>query len=241
MTGPLRQAWEDQASAWAAWARTPGHDTFWHHTLPALLAVLPDPGVRTLDLGGGEGRLARELTAHGHHVVNVDGSPTLTRLAATHDVPTLTVLGDLARLPLRNAIADLAVACLSLQDVDDLTDAVREAARVLTPGGRLCLVIVHPINSAGRFTTDAPNAPFVITGSYLTEFRYADEVERAGLPMVFHSMHRPLEAYARALEDAGLLIETLREPAWTGLEHGSRANGWERLPMFCFVRAVRPL
>ena len=106
VTGPLRQAWRTQAAAWAAWARTPGHDTFWHFTLPELLAILPPPGTRTLDLGGGEGRLARELTARGHRVTGFDSSPTLTRLAATHDTPTVTVLADLVQLPVRDAAAD---------------------------------------------------------------------------------------------------------------------------------------
>ena len=58
--------------------------------------------------------------------------------------------------------------------------------------------------------------------------------------MTFHSMHRPLEAYSLALEDAGLLIETIREPAWSNPGPSARYNGWDRLPMFCFVRAVRP-
>jgi len=239
VTGPLRRAWEDQAAAWAAWARTPGHDTFWHFTLPELLAILPPPGTRTLDLGGGEGRLARELTARGHRVTGFDSSPTLTRLAATHDPPTVAVLADLAQLPVRDAAADLAVACLSLHDVDDLPGAVREAARVLTAGGRLCFVIVHPINSAGRFTGDGPDAPFVVHGSYLDEFPYSDPIERDGLAMTFHSMHRPLEAYARALEDAGLLIETIREPPWADARDRTRDAGWDRIPIFCFVRAVR--
>ena len=169
-----------------------------------------------------------------------DSSPTLVSLAATHDVATVAVLADLSQLPVRDAVADLAVACLSLQDVADLPGAVREAARVLVPGGRLCLAIVHPLNSAGRFAGDAPDSAFVLTGSYLDEYRYSDEVERDGLAMTFHSMHRPLEAYARALEDAGLLIETIREPAWPDAHHLTRGTGWDRVPMFCFVRAGRP-
>ena len=181
-----------------------------------------------------------ELAARGHAVVGFDSSPTLVRLATTHDPPVVAALADLARLPVRDAAADLAVACLSLQDVDDLTTVVQEAARALLPGGRLCLAIVHPLNSAGRFVDDTPRAPFVVTGSYLDEFRYSDEVERDGLAMTFHSMHRPLEAYARALEDAGLLIETIREPAWPDPDPSSRTKGWDRVPMFCFVRAIRP-
>jgi hypothetical protein len=33
----------------------------------------------------------------------------------------------------------------------------------------------------------------------------------SGIRLTFHSEHRPLEAYSRALEDSGLLIEAIRE------------------------------
>jgi SAM-dependent methyltransferase len=240
VTGPLRQAWEDEADAWAAWARAPDHDAFWHHTLPHLLELVPEPGRLTLDLGSGEGRFARELTARGHRVVGLDASPTLARLATTHPKPTTTVLADLAALPLPDGTADLAVACMSFQDVDDLHGAAREAARILRPGGRLCIAIVHPINSAGRFVDPSRDAPFVITGSYISEFHYADALERNGLAMTFHSIHRPIEAYSRALEAAGLVIEALREPAWTDPDPASRDTGWHRVPIFCLLRAARP-
>lgn len=72
-----------------------------------------------------------------------------------------------ARAPLHDGIADLAVAFMSLQDVDDVQRAVREAARVLAPAGRLCLAIVHPLNSAGQFADDTADGRFVIDGSYL--------------------------------------------------------------------------
>lgn len=240
MTGPLRRLWDDQAQAWAAWARAPNHDAFWHFTRWRLFEILPEPGVLTLDLAGGEGRLARELTTRGHRVVGIDGSQTLAHLAVTHSDGTPGAVGDLAALPLAAEVADLAVACLSLQDVDDLDGAVREAARVLRPGGRLCLAIVHPINSAGRFADDSPGAPFVIDGSYVSEFRYSDDLERHGLAVTFHSVHRPLESYARALNGAGLLIDTIREPAWDSPPGVSRYMGWDRIPIFCFIGAVKP-
>ena len=89
------------------------------------------------------------------------------------------------------------------------------AARVLVPGGRLCFSIVHPINSAGEMHRPA-GAPYEIRGSYLEESRYRYDMDREGIALSFHSMHRPLEAYAKALESAGFLIESLREPRLTG-------------------------
>jgi SAM-dependent methyltransferase len=117
---------------------------------------------------------------------------------------------------------------------------VSEAARVLRPGGRLVMAVVHPINSAGRFAEPSPDAPFVITGSYFDSFRYSDHVERSGFEMTFHSVHHSLERYSRALERAGLLIEAIREPRWPEAASATRTEGWHRLPCFLLLRAVRP-
>src|SRR5258708_28593333 len=84
---------------------------------------------------------------------------------------------DAAALPLCDASADLAIAFMSLHDIDAMPAAVREVARVLEPGGRFCLAIVDPINSAGHFETTAADAPFVIKGDYLRTFNYSDTVE----------------------------------------------------------------
>jgi len=144
----LRRAWDDCAADGIAWARTPGHDHFfWALTLPALLALLPDPGRLTVDVGGGEGRVARELKARGHKVVVVEGSAALADAARDAD-PDLEVLtADAAAMPLGDGAADLAVASMSLLNMDDLDAVVAEVARVLAPGGRFCLTTVHPANS----------------------------------------------------------------------------------------------
>jgi SAM-dependent methyltransferase len=131
-------------------------------------------------------------------------------------------------------VADLVVAFMSLQDVDDMAGAVREVARILTPGGRLCLAIVHPLNSAGSFEGKDLDAPFVIRGSYLDRFDYVDDVERDGLTMRFHSRHRPFDDYSRALENASFVLEAVREV--TDEDEPSR---WQRVPYFLHLRARR--
>lgn len=234
----LRDAWEAEASNWVAWARTPGHDSYWRFHRDRFLQLLPAPSGLTLDLGCGEGRLPRDLKALGYRVVvGVDASPTLIEHAKAADPDGDYRLADARELPFVDASVQLVTAFLSLLDMDDMEGAVAEAARVLVPGGHLCAAVVHPINSAGKFESSARDAAFVIRDSYFEPRRYADTLERDGLRMTFTSWHRPVEAYFRALESAGLLVERLVEIADTTRPPG---DPWQRLPLFLQFRALKP-
>jgi SAM-dependent methyltransferase len=238
----MRDAWETHARDWAAWARTPDHDHFfWHYNLPRFLEIVPAPGELTLDVGCGEGRVARVLTDLGHQVVGFDASPTLTALAATHAQPTAAVNADAVALPLPDAVADQAIAFMSLLDVDDLAGAVRELGRVLRPGGVLCLATLHPISTAGDFVDDSIDSAFVVRYRYGDARRYVDRMERDGLRMEFHSMHRSLEAYTDALHHAGFLIEVLREPVpdAAAIARSPRLGRQDRVPWYLHLRAIR--
>ena len=237
----LRASWEEHAAAFVAWARKPGHDSYWQFHRDLFLGLVPAPSRRTLDLGCGEGRLSRDLKALGHDIVGVDASPTMIAAAREADPQIDVQLADAAALPFSGSAFDCVVAFMSLQDVQDLDGAVREAGRVLERGGRFCVAVVHPLNSAGEFRGDEADSPFVISGSYLDESFYEDNLVRDGLEMTFVSAHRPLHAYTDAISDAGLLIERLREPA--APEHAitrARSRRWQRLPMFLHLRALKP-
>jgi len=228
---PLREAWEAYADDWTRWAREPGHDSYWLFHRERFMELLPEPGKLTLDVGCGEGRVTRDLKAQGHRVIGLDVSPTMVANARAADPDGEYQIADGAALPFGEGEADLIVAFMSLHDMDEMPAAVAEAARVLAPGGRLCAAVVHPINSAGRFESDEPDSPFAINGSYYDRKRYSDAVERAGLPMVFHSRHWTMEDYSRALERAGLLVERVREVA------DPTHPRWSRIPLFLHVRA----
>ncbi len=239
----MRDGWEAEAGKWATFTRTPGRDSS-HDTLnvPALLDLLPEPGRRTLDLGCGEGRLGRLLRSRGYRVAGVDASPAMVRLAVSHDDAAPAVLADAAALPFGDETFDLVVAYMSLHDMDQMPEAVAEAGRVLERGGRLCAAIPHPIYSAGSFQARDANAPFVIDGSYLDQAPADWVSDRDGIQMTFHSEHRPLETYSRALEAAGLLIEAIREARVPDevVTDNPNSRRWQRIPLFLHVRAVKP-
>jgi SAM-dependent methyltransferase len=237
MTGglPLGEGWQRHADEWITWART-GLDSYDAFHRDAFLPLIPPPGRLTVDIGCGEGRVSRDLRARGHPVLAVDLSPAMTRAAATHpEQPVPAVVADATRLPLARGSADCAVAFMSLHDIDHMPAAIGEIARILAVGGRLVMAIVHPINSAGRFTGDKadPGRPFVIEGSYLQPERYVDTVASDGLTVTFHGEHRPLHAYTEALADAGLVIERLREPT-----NPDPAKPWHRVPLFLNIVAA---
>ena len=236
----LRDAWESEATNWVAWARAPGHDSYWRFHRDRFLDLLPPAtavsGV-TLDVGCGEGRLPRDLRARGYRVVGIDVSPTLIEHARAADPDGDYRIADAAGLPVADGSVSLVTAFMSLHDVDDMDGAVAEIARVLEPGGRLCAAVVHPVNSAGTFESSEPDAQFVIRDSYFEERIYADVVERDGLRMTFTGRHRTLERYFAALEPMGLLADRVVEIADTGAPPGSR---WQRLPLFLHLRAVKP-
>ncbi len=109
-------------------------------TEPALLELLPPPGRLTLDLACGAGELARELRDRGHDVLAVERSRELVRVARHADKRMEVLRADVARMPMGSGIADLAV-CGAF---DGLEGALTEIARVLKPGGRLCVALDRP-------------------------------------------------------------------------------------------------
>src|SRR4029077_18021009 len=123
-----REHWEREASNWTAWARRPAFDAYWTYS-PAFFELVPHAGARTLEVGGGEGRVSRDLAARGHRVTSVDGSPTLIRLARDADSLVTYLVSDAAALPFVADSFDLVVFYNSLMDVDDMEGSVREAAR----------------------------------------------------------------------------------------------------------------
>jgi SAM-dependent methyltransferase len=229
--------WEREAGNWIAWARAPGHDSYWSYGPLFFEQVVPRPGRSTLEVGCGEGRVCRDLTARGHVVTGIDAAPTPLAAAREADPGGRYLLADAAALPFADGEFDLVVAYNSLMDVDDMPGAVREAARVLEPGGRLCVCITHPLREAGSFDSREPDAPFRIRGSYFGRRRFAGTFTRAGLTMTFHSWAYPLEDYTIALEQAGFLVELFREPPNVPGQDDDRDD---RIPQFLWLRALKP-
>ena len=233
----LRDRWNEHANEWIAWVRAPGNpDSYGRFHRKHFMELVPEAGRLTLDIGCGEGRVARDLQADGHKVLGVDWSPAMCQAAATHpDKPMRVVVGDAAKLPLPDAAADCVVAFMSLQDIDDLAGALKEIARVLDDEKKLALAIVHPMYSTGKFSpTENSNVDFVVKRSYFQSRLCISEHSHGDLKITFFREHRPLATYVQALLSAGFYIEQLLEV--TDDDEGSARH---RVPMFLDILATR--
>ena len=238
-----QKPWEDEARNWVKWARTPDHDVFSYYAPTFLEEIVPPAQGLTLEIGCGEGRVARQLAARAHGVVALDSSPTLVRFAREADAQSAYLFGDATALPFGDATFQTVVAYNSLQTMAlmaDMAHAVREAGRVLKPSGRFCLCVAHPMTDVGRLKEPSPEGDLIISG-YFERQRVNETVTKDGLNMTFHGWTYTLEDYVRALEEADFLIERVREPLPSANQATKRPSleGWRLVPLFLFMRAVK--
>lgn len=230
--------WEQFAIEWTDWARAPEHDAYWHYR-DAFREFLPGPGAATLEIGCGEGRIARDLTGMGHHVTATDISSSLVAAAEAAGSARRYLVADATNLPFEDRAFDRVVAYNMLMDVPDMRSAVAEAARVLADDGVLTISIVHPFVDRGSFADTDPEAPFIVPGTYFGRRHFTGIESRAGRIMHFAGWSYPLEDYAAALQAAGLAITALREPRpapFNGLDPVWAR--WERQPLFLWINAA---
>jgi SAM-dependent methyltransferase len=100
-----------------------------------------DASSDVLDVGCGSGVFLRLAADRGATVTGLDASEGLVDIARTR-VPEADIrLGDLEELPFQANAFDVVTGFNSFQFASDMTNALREAARVVRPGGRVVLQV----------------------------------------------------------------------------------------------------
>src|ERR1700761_8953336 len=122
----------------------------------------PQPGEVIVDCAGGTGDMARRLSKLARaaqlrrggddaQVIVVDYNAEMVAAGRERGAPPEVVwaVGDAQALPLPDARADAYVIAFGIRNVTDISQALREARRVLKPGGRfLCLEFSRPVTEA---------------------------------------------------------------------------------------------
>ncbi len=107
----------------------------------------PRPGMRLLDVGGGTGDIAfRFLDQGGGSATVVDINQEMLEVGRNRAVDAgrmrdvRWLLGDAERLPIADCSVDAYTTAFCIRNVTRIPNALKEARRVLKPGGRfLCL------------------------------------------------------------------------------------------------------
>ena len=113
----------------------------------AALAAFADADAVVADLGCGTGQVGAALAPFVQHVIAVDGSAAMLQAAKRRLQGFGNVelrRGDLESLPIDDARVDAATLMLVLHHVPEPANALREAARILKPGGQAIVVDMLP-------------------------------------------------------------------------------------------------
>ncbi len=157
-------------------------------------------GRRALDLGCGTGRLTRALTEAGASVTALDMTPEM--LSRAREKLRGQSIGWVryalpSPLPFRDETFDLIVLGLVIEHIAELSPVLVESARVLVPGGRIIMSVLHPDRTA-----EGQRARFIDP--------------ETGLRRPIRTLHRTLDDYRNDASSAGLRLvdeTTLTVPA----------------------------
>jgi ubiquinone/menaquinone biosynthesis C-methylase UbiE len=168
--------------------------------IPETLKILGDiKGKRVLDLGCGEGGYSRLFASKGAIVVGVDYSEDLIKEALKQNQINeieyyVTDACFLERI--EDKKFDFVVSAMCLMAVENLESAIKEAYRVLKPGGEFLISILHPCFGFKDYFNEGP---------------YQESLsEHFGKPITF--WHKTLSNTINCMLNVGFNLRLLYEP-----------------------------
>lgn len=235
------RSWNAMGEEWLTLAQT--GESRMKFIMPRMLRFMGDvKGLTILDLGCGEGGYARRLAEAGAAVTAVDCSAAALSYAEQQAKREgLCILhyrrnsNDL--FGIGDAAFDIVLCSMMLMDCEDLEGTLREAVRVLKPGGRLFASMLHPCfdgnheRGIGRQGQGATRE--VVVKNYFEPREWEAPLPNGRTSVIWR--HRTLSEYAKAFLAAGLTIVDMNEPRATEEEACSSALAFlRRIPLFLY-------
>lgn len=206
--------WDDHADWWQR-EFTDGVDPeYVEQIIPLALGYLAGYE-RVLDVGTGEGQIARALASTGAKVTGLDPTVSQIDVAVGRGGGPVYGLSGSDALPIADGSVDAVVVCLVFEHVDALDESLAEVARVLRPGGRFVLFVNHPLlqtPDSGMIIDHMIEPPetYWRIGPYLREAVTVEEVQKG---VFVRFVHRPLSRYVNGIIEAGIDLVCMLEPA----------------------------
>jgi len=180
-------------------------DPYWNHNVhyhPVVLEAVPDGCRAALDVGCGDGLLARKLAQKAESVTGVDRSPEMIRTARRQTPENVTFQeGDyLDDATLTEGKYDF-VSAVAVVHHTRFEDAVQGLVRLLAPGGRLVIVGMAYNHTALDWVISGCGLPASLLNARLRGGKRGP----AGMPVKDSAMH-----WAEAREAAHRLLPGCR-------------------------------
>ena len=235
-------SWNAMGEEWLTLAQT--GESRMKFIMPWMLRYMGDvQGLRILDLGCGEGGYARKLAAAGAIVTAADCSEAAIRYAeaqAQREGLNITHYrrnsNDL--FGVEDAAFDVVLCSMMLMDCEDLDGTLREVARVLKPGGRLFVSMLHPCfdgnHNTGIGRQGQGETREVVVKNYFEPREWEAPLPNGTTSVIWR--HRTLSEYAKAFLAAGMTIVDMNEPRATQEEADSSnaLSFLRRIPLFLY-------
>lgn len=234
--------WDEHADWWIEGFTNGVDPEYEEQIIPLAIEELSGRKV-VLDVGCGDGQIARALASQGAQVLGIDPTQKHIDIANARGGGPLYQLGDATHLPVPDESQDAVVACLVFEHIDEVDAAIAEVSRVLKPGGQFSFFLNHPLlQTPGSgwiddYILDPPEQYWRI-GAYLVETETIEEVEK---DVFIRFIHRPLSRYVNALLAAGLSIERMLEPSPPQgfLDRAPEYALAHTIPRLLYLRAVK--
>ena len=231
----MGNGWEASAQAWIDSMGQTGDWGRQHVLDPVMLdRVKQGSFARALDVGCGEGRFCRLLKQAGIKTVGIDPTRSLVEEAIKRDPTGDYEIGKAEFLPFDAASFDLVISYLTLLDIDDIRNSIKEMARVLGPNGVLLVANLNSFftaNGTKGWVTDKHGEPVHYPiDHYLDEIH--EWVEWDGIRV--KNWHRPLSVYMQAFLECGLTLSYFDEPRPQSGDLAKQAR-YNRMPWYCVM------
>ncbi len=231
-------------------------DTFQDAVIaPNLLRLLDlKPGMKVLDLACGQGHFSRLFAQHNAQVTGADISPEVIA-AAQKRSPKISYHATPAHKLgfAQGETFDAVTVVLAIQNIENMTEVFMEANRVLKPGGRLVLVMNHPVFRNPKEThwvyDQGNNKQYRRIDSYLSQATIHIEMHpgqaAAGKKTEQTvSYHRSLQDFFKALNKSGFAVARLEEwishkKSQPGPRQKAEDTARKEIPMFLMLEGVK--
>jgi len=218
--------------------------------LPNLIRLIKaGKGDVIVDLACGQGFFAGEFAKSGARVIGIDVSSELIDIAKQNKSVEFHVSPAHKLNFLQDGSTSKVLIILSLQNINNAQDVIRETSRVLKPKGKLLIVLNHPafrIPKASSWGWDeARKVQYRRLDSYLSESSEEIQMRPGDKPWEKTiSFHRPLQFYFKTLNKNGFSVSKLEEwsshkTSGTGPKKDAEDRARHEFPLFLFLEATK--